>query len=141
MLENKLKVAIIGAGLGGLAVAIALHKRGINAQVYEKAQQLRPVGAGLSLFPNGLNTMEAIAPGIVETLKHAGSPTRMVNLRKNTGEIIMQNPQRLQEQYGHPMLQIRWSRLQEILTSRLPPEFILHSRRLGWLVHGYPPTT
>jgi salicylate hydroxylase len=96
MSENNLKVAIIGAGLGGLAVAMALHKQGINAQVYEKAQQLRPVGAGLSLLPNGLNTMEAIAPGIVETLKHAGSPTRMVNLHKSTGEIIMQSPQTLQ---------------------------------------------
>ncbi|MBD0265805.1 MAG: NAD(P)-binding protein, partial [Tolypothrix sp. Co-bin9] len=52
MSENKLKVAIIGAGLGGLAVAIALHKQGINAQVYEKAQQLRLVGVGLSLLPN-----------------------------------------------------------------------------------------
>jgi salicylate hydroxylase len=39
------KVAIIGAGLGGLAVAIALHKKGINAQVYEKARVLRPIGA------------------------------------------------------------------------------------------------
>ncbi|MBW4609229.1 MAG: NAD(P)-binding protein [Hassallia sp. WJT32-NPBG1] len=53
MSENKLKVAIIGAGLGGLAVAITLHKQGINAQVYEKAHQLRLVGAGLPLFPNG----------------------------------------------------------------------------------------
>jgi 2-polyprenyl-6-methoxyphenol hydroxylase-like FAD-dependent oxidoreductase len=75
-MSENLKVAIIGAGLGGLAVAIALHKQNINAQVYEKAQQLRPVGAGLSLFPNGLNTLDAIAPGIVESLKHAGSPTR-----------------------------------------------------------------
>lgn len=59
MFEN-LKVAIIGAGLGGLAVAIALQKKGINAQVYDKAHQLRPAGAGLSLFSNGLNALEAI---------------------------------------------------------------------------------
>jgi salicylate hydroxylase len=132
-MSENLKVAIIGAGLGGLAVAIALHKQNINAQVYEKAHQLRPVGAGLSLFPNGLNTLEAIAPGIVETLKHAGSPTRMVNLQKSTGEIIMQSPQQLHEKYGQPMLQIRWSRLQEILASRLLPEIIhLNSRCIGF---------
>ena len=68
MSENNLKVAIIGAGLGGLAVAmreahaacgIALCKQGINAQVYEKAHQLRLVGAGLSLFPNGLKKDES----------------------------------------------------------------------------------
>ena len=56
------KVAIVGAGLGGLAVAIALHKQGINAQVYEKAGFLRSVGAGLSILPNGLNSLDAIAP-------------------------------------------------------------------------------
>ncbi|WP_089129262.1 hypothetical protein [Tolypothrix sp. NIES-4075] len=54
---------------------------------------MRPVGAGLSLFPNGLNTMEAIAPGIVETLIKAGSPTRMVNLQKSIGEIIGSQPE------------------------------------------------
>lgn len=59
MSENNLKVAIISAGLGGLAMAmrevyaacgIALDPN-INDQVYQKAHQLRPVGAGLSLFP------------------------------------------------------------------------------------------
>lgn len=55
-------VAVVGAGLGGLAAAIALHAQGIQVQVYEKARELRPIGAGLSLFPNGLNTLEAIGP-------------------------------------------------------------------------------
>ena len=41
------KVAIIGAGLGGLATAIALRKQGIDAHVYEKAREFSPVGAGL----------------------------------------------------------------------------------------------
>ncbi|OZH52263.1 hypothetical protein AFK68_25510 [Hydrocoleum sp. CS-953] len=48
------KVAIIGAGPGGLATAIALRKQGIDAHVYEKARDFRPVGAGLGLMPNGL---------------------------------------------------------------------------------------
>lgn len=43
---NKVAIIGIGAGLGGLSVAQALRKQGINAQVYEKARVLRPVGAG-----------------------------------------------------------------------------------------------
>jgi len=39
------KVAIVGGGLGGLATAIALRKQGIDAQVYERAKEFRPVGA------------------------------------------------------------------------------------------------
>ncbi len=45
-----MRVAVIGGGLGGLAVAIALHYQGVETQVYEKAREMRPVGAGLSLF-------------------------------------------------------------------------------------------
>ncbi|MFN6568940.1 FAD-dependent monooxygenase [Dendronalium sp. ChiSLP03b] len=123
------KVAIIGGGLGGLAVAIALHKQGINAQVYEKARFLHSVGAGLSIVPNGLNSLEAIAPGITESLKGAGSQTQMLTLKKSTGEMIAQKAVTLMEKYGQPMLLIRWSRLQEILASALPPETIHLDRR------------
>ncbi len=141
MTENQLiqypavveKVAIIGAGLGGLAVAIALRKQGIDAQVYEKAYSLRPVGAGLTLFPNGLNSLEAIAPGIVDSLKHAASQTRVTNFKKSTGEMIAQNSITLMEKYGQPMLNIRWSRLQEILAAALPSDVIhLKHRCIGF---------
>ncbi|MBE9006918.1 FAD-dependent monooxygenase [Fortiea sp. LEGE XX443] len=118
------KVAIVGAGLGGLTVAIALHKKGINAQVYEKASFLRPIGAGLSIVPNGLHCLEAIVPGITDLLKQAGSETRMLTLKKSTGEIIAQKSVNLIDKYSQPMLQIRWSRLQEILASALPTENI-----------------
>ncbi len=127
------KVAIIGAGLGGLAVAIALRKQGIDAQVYEKAHSLRPVGAGLTLFPNGLNSLEAIAPGIVDYLKQAASQTRVTTFKKSTGEIIAQNSITLMKKYGQPMLNIRWSRLQEILTAALPSDVIhLNHRCIGF---------
>ncbi|NDJ20916.1 NAD(P)-binding protein [Nostoc sp. B(2019)] len=127
------KVVIIGAGLGGLTVAIALRKQGIDAQVYEKAYSLRPIGAGLTLFPNGLNSLDAIAPGIVESLEGAGSQTHTLNLRKSTGELIAQKSVTFIEKYGRPMLQIRWSRLQEILASALPTDAIhLNHRCIGF---------
>ncbi|NEQ36852.1 MAG: NAD(P)-binding protein [Okeania sp. SIO3I5] len=118
------KVAIIGGGIGGLATAIALRKQGIDAHVYEKARELRPVGAGLSLNPNGLKALEAIKPSLVEQLKQAGSILKFINLRNNTGETTQQKKITLMEKYGQPMLIIRWSKLQEILASALPPEII-----------------
>ncbi len=45
------KVAIIGAGIGGLATAIALRKQGIDTQVYDKAHSLRSVGGWSVLIP------------------------------------------------------------------------------------------
>lgn len=124
---------VIGAGLGGLACAIALRKQGINAQIYEQAQAFRPVGTGLTLSPNGLNSLEAIKPGIVESLRPMSSQTQKVTLKKSTGETIVSNPVTLNEQYGQPMLNIRWSRLQEILANVLPPETIhLQHRCIGF---------
>lgn len=135
--SNTVEIAIIGAGLGGLATAIALRKQGINVQIYEKARELRPVGAGLSLFPNGLNSLDAIAPGIVESLKQASSQTRQVNLRRSNGEEIAQNSIALMEKYGQPMLNIRWSNLQDILASFLPSDIIhLNYRCIGFEQNG-----
>ena len=47
---RAVSISIIGGGIGGLATAIAL-KKGFNVQVYERAQALRPAGAGLTLSP------------------------------------------------------------------------------------------
>ncbi len=118
------KIAIIGAGLGGIATAIALLKQGFEVQVYERAQSLRPVGAGLTLFPNGLNSLAAIHPAIVPALKQAGSHTQSIHLKNSAGELLLTQPTQLEQQFGQPILNIHWSRLQEILAQFLPSDRI-----------------
>ncbi len=126
-------IAIIGGGIGGLATANALLKKGFNVQVYERAQALRPIGAGLSLTPNGLNSLNTVQPGIVETLIGAGSPMNTLTLKRSTGETIATKAMTLMQQYGQPMLSIQWSKLQAILASVLPPEIVhLHHRCVGF---------
>jgi salicylate hydroxylase len=119
------KVAIIGAGPGGLAAAIALQKQGFDVQVYEKAQEFRPAGTGLGLLPNGLNCLEAIEPGIVETLKRSGCQVRQAILKNTNGDTIRANPtSRYLEKYGQPLVTVWWWRLQQTLASRLPSDII-----------------
>ncbi|NER47227.1 MAG: FAD-dependent monooxygenase [Symploca sp. SIO1A3] len=128
------KVAIIGAGLGGLAVAVALQKLGLDVQVYEKAQDFRPVGGGLALLPNGLNFLDAIEPGMGETIKNSGCEVSTTVLRNNQGETIRTRPaSRFQDKYNQPLITVWWWRLQQILASQLPPENIhLNHRCLGF---------
>ncbi|KAI1444674.1 hypothetical protein F5Y02DRAFT_418687 [Annulohypoxylon stygium] len=59
--SSKLQVAIIGAGIAGLGAAIALkHHPAIDVQVYEKASELREIGASIALGPNGMRTLDRL---------------------------------------------------------------------------------
>ncbi|MCU1438721.1 MAG: 2-polyprenyl-6-methoxyphenol hydroxylase [Naasia sp.] len=55
-----MRIAIIGGGIGGLTTAIALRDAGLDAVVYEQAQQLGEVGAGIGVAPNGLRVYERL---------------------------------------------------------------------------------
>jgi salicylate hydroxylase len=128
-----MNIAVIGGGIGGLATAIALLKKGFKVQVYEQAQALHPIGAGLSLTPNGLNSLNAIEPRLVELLKQAGSPLQIFTLKRSTGETIISMPNTFNQQYGQPLLNIQWSKLQAILAAQLPADIIhLNHRCVGF---------
>lgn len=63
----RLKIAVIGAGIAGLGAAIALKKhQGVDVQIYERATELREIGASIALGPNGMRALERI--GVPEAL-------------------------------------------------------------------------
>jgi salicylate hydroxylase len=60
-------VVIIGGGIGGLAAALALLKRGLDVDIYERASEIREVGAGIQISSNGTRVLYAL--GLEEELK------------------------------------------------------------------------
>lgn len=62
MVENsQLRIAVVGAGIAGLAATIALKKHsGVDVQIYEKANELREIGASIALGPNGMRTLDRL---------------------------------------------------------------------------------
>jgi salicylate hydroxylase len=60
---TKLRVAIIGGGIGGLSAAVALHQIGAQARVYEQAHQLGDVGAGVALQHNSQRVFDRLGIG------------------------------------------------------------------------------
>ncbi len=131
--SKQQEIAIVGAGLGGLACAIALHKKGYNVQVYEKAQDFRPVGGGLGLLPNGLKSLDAIESGIVESIKNSGCHVKQTVLKNTQCETIRTNPANRFDKYGFPLITVWWWRLQQILASKLPTNIIhLNHRCTGF---------
>jgi len=70
MAESTLDVAIIGGGLSGLALALALHQQSIPCTIYEAREAPLNVGGGVMLAPNGLKVLDKL--GVYDPLKRRG---------------------------------------------------------------------
>ena len=55
-----MKALIAGAGIGGLAAGIALRQAGLDVQVFERSRELREIGAGLMIWPNGTRSLQSL---------------------------------------------------------------------------------
>ena len=69
-----LRAVIAGAGIGGLTAALALHRVGVEAEVFEQAQEVRELGVGISLLPHAVKALAGL--GLLPALDRAGVRTR-----------------------------------------------------------------
>jgi 2-polyprenyl-6-methoxyphenol hydroxylase-like FAD-dependent oxidoreductase len=84
-------VAIVGGGIGGLVLALALRERGIGCDVYEQADELREIGAAVALSANGTRELRRLGLGEpVEAVSDV--PSALVIRRGITGEVIADHP-------------------------------------------------
>ena len=68
--SEQFRVAIVGGGLCGLALAIALKERSIPFIVYESRASFMELGAGINLGPNTLQAFRLIDPSLVDAVTH-----------------------------------------------------------------------
>jgi 2-polyprenyl-6-methoxyphenol hydroxylase-like FAD-dependent oxidoreductase len=119
---DKLNIGIVGGGIGGVAAAVALHRVGIEATVYERAPELREVGAGMMLWPNATRVLRDL--GLLEKVVALSGPTRHFLVRGSAGAILMDIAL---GRFDVPALCTRRADLLDALISALPAERI----RLG----------
>ncbi len=101
------KIIIAGAGIGGLTAALGLRRRGFSVSIFEQADELKEIGAGVTISPNASRIFEEL--GLLDTLlKSAVRPVRHVNRNYATGEIIDQMPARetIRAKFGGEYFQI-----------------------------------
>lgn len=80
---EKLKVIITGAGIGGLTAGIALRRAGCEVEIYDRVKELRPVGAGISLWSNGAKVLAHLGMG--EQLAAIGGTMNQIAYHHKTG--------------------------------------------------------
>jgi salicylate hydroxylase len=115
------RVAIIGGGIGGLAAALALRRRGIEAIVYEQSASLGEIGAGLNLSPNAVKALRAL--GIEEAAIAIGWQTDHQVVRSWRSGRIITRQERIGEfvaRFGAALLTIHRADLLDILRRALP---------------------
>ena len=81
-----MEIAIIGGGIGGLTLALALHQRGLPCRVYEGAPVVRELGVGITLLPHAMREMTAL--GLGETLERQGIENRDSCFFNRFGQLI-----------------------------------------------------
>ncbi|MBV9581534.1 MAG: FAD-dependent monooxygenase, partial [Chloroflexi bacterium] len=116
-----MRVAIVGGGIGGVATATALLQRGIEVDVYEQAPQLKEVGAGVAIHPNGARMLRRL--GLGDELARLGSRWLDPQFRHPDGRLIAHwwpggEGQNI-EIYG-----VHRADLLQMFLDRLPPEII-----------------
>src|SRR5579859_2870339 len=98
-----LPIVIAGAGIGGLSAALALSRRGFEVAVYERAKEIREVGAGLQLGPNAFQAFAKL--GIEDRMESIAFSPRAIRFRDSTTgkDIFRQNlGESFTRRFGHP---------------------------------------
>lgn len=134
-----MKGVIIGGGIGGLTLGIALHQAGIDATVYEAVPVIKPVGAGILLGTNAMLVMKQL--GLDQTLQAAGRQVHNGAVTDGKGRILQNMPMEMMEKhFGVITTAIHRGRLQRILIDALPKEKFVINKRAKSIQNGIKPS-
>ena len=97
-------VIIAGAGLGGLALALALQKNGRDFVVFDAASELKPLGVGINVLPHAIGELAEF--GILPALEQVGVRTRTLRYINKFGQLIFAEPRGLYAGHDLPQLSI-----------------------------------
>ncbi|MFT6580912.1 MAG: salicylate hydroxylase/6-hydroxynicotinate 3-monooxygenase [Alphaproteobacteria bacterium] len=131
MAAQDFSVAIIGAGIGGLAVAATLRKVGIEVRIYEQAKAFARIGAGIQQSPNSVKVLHRL--GLADQLDAAAfRPHSALNRDFVTGEVTWERMlgAEAEAQFGAPYYLMHRGDLHEALASVVPDSIIDRSRKL-----------
>jgi len=139
MAQNKLSIAIVGAGMGGLAAAATLLRAGFKVSVYEQAAKFGRIGAGIQMMPNSMKVLRGI--GIEDRLKKtAFAPYSHLNRIWDTGEVTRELPMP-ESLYNAPYFCMHRADLHDALLSAVPRDIIHLGKKLVGLEQEAGPAT
>ena len=127
-MEN-LKVIVVGAGMGGLTTALAMRQAGYDVEIYDRVKALRPAGAGISLWSNGIKVLNRL--GLGNDIARIGGPMeQMAYYEGKTGSLLTRfSLSPLIERVGQAPYPVARTDLQHMLLSAYGAEQVHLNKR------------
>src|SRR5262245_55196537 len=122
-----MRAVVVGGGIGGLAVAVALRRIGVEVEVHERAPEIREVGAGLSLWSNAVHALRRL--GVAEQVLATATPFETAVTYDARGRVLSElSLRRFAAAAGEPSVGAHRAELQRALATALEPGVLRTAR-------------
>jgi 2-polyprenyl-6-methoxyphenol hydroxylase-like FAD-dependent oxidoreductase len=128
-------VLIVGAGIGGLTLALELHAKGIACRVYESAPEIKAVGVGVNILPHASAILADL--GLEAALAKAAIETQEAAFFNRFGQLIYKEPLGRRAGYRTPQFSIHRGDLQAVLLDAVKARLGPDRLQLGWHCLGF----
>ncbi len=108
-----MKVLIAGGGVGGLTLALMLKQRGIDAEIFEQATEVRELGVGINTLPHAIKELSLL--GLLPALDRIAIRTKELVYMNRFGQIIWREPRGVDAGFEVPQFSIHRGRLQSVI--------------------------
>ena len=136
-IQKPFTIAIVGGGIGGLALAIGLRHHGISVQIYEACSAFAEIGAGIAFGPNAISAMSLIDPRIRDAFRRLATKNgyeeeeeTWINFRSGFGEPAMIAKVQTSDHEKTGLSSVHRARFLDELASLIPKDIAQFGKRL-----------